>query len=470
MTIFREKLFLLNTLILLFLVCALLNCRPSLLGVDSSTNSSVTNSSSTSTAIINPSSWAFIDGTGANGINFNTARTSGQPKLAVFNSSLYAKWEEVKTMASSDYQIRVAKYNNNPDSPSWSYADGGLATGLNKDPTLEARHGNMVSFNSKLYTIWHEKNAGTIKQIRVKKYDGSSWAFVDGGGPNGINFAPALNNADDPFLITFNSKLYAVWSESDGTKLQIRASVYNGNDAAPAWTFVDGNGATGLNKVTNQDAQAPRPIVFDNKLYLVWYEINAATFQQIRIVVYNVNDGSPSWSFVDGNGTTGINKDSTKDTQYPDIAVFNSKLYLTWQELSPAPVRYQTRVVVYNGNDSSPVWTFVDGNSTTGLNKSTTQHAWLPRIYAFNNNLYVGWEELNTSGFYQIRLIVYNGNDSSPAWTFVDGNNDTTGLNKDSTQTATALDLIEFGSRLLSAWAEGASNVQIVIKNAQLAQ
>src|SRR4051812_33023608 len=59
---------------------------------------------------------------------------------------------------------------------------------------------------------------------------------------------------------------------------------------------------------------------------------------------------------VDGNGTNGINKDPTKNGTNVQFAVFNSKLYLAWSETR---VTNEIRVAVYNGNDSSPAWPFV---------------------------------------------------------------------------------------------------------------
>jgi hypothetical protein len=162
----------------------------------------------------------------------------------------------------------------------------------------------------------------------------SSWAFVDTTTVNGIN-KDATRTAVVPQFTVFNAKLYAIWSESDGAVNQIRAAVYNGNDGAPSWTFVDGNGTNGINKDATKDASVPHLTVFNAKLYAIWSESNGA-FNQIRAAVYNGNDGAPSWAFVDGNGTNGINKDATKDASVPQLTVFNAKLYATWYEFNGA--------------------------------------------------------------------------------------------------------------------------------------
>lgn len=42
--------------------------------------------------------------------------------------------------------------------------------------------------------------------------------------------------------------------------------------------------------------------------------------------------GISKWSFVDGNTDKGINKDKTKSTDFPQLTVFNTKLYAVWSE------------------------------------------------------------------------------------------------------------------------------------------
>jgi len=243
------------------------------------------------------------------------------------------------------------------------------------------------------------------------------WTFVDGNGPNGIN-KYTTQSAVAPQLTVFGSKLYATWQEDTKNPAfhttQLRVAVYNGNDSSPSWTFVDGNGPNGINKNTTQNTLAPQLTVFGSKLYATWLEGNnnlAVYASQIRVAVYNGNDSSPSWTFVDGNGPNGINKDTTQNAVAPQLTVFGSKLYATWEEGTNNPAFHasQIRVAVYNGNDSSPSWTFVDGNGPNGINKNTTQNAVVPQLTVFGNKLYATWQEdTNNPTFYasQIRVVV----------------------------------------------------------------
>ena len=344
------------------------------------------------------------------------------------------------------------------DTTTWNFVDGNGDDGINNDPVNnDAERPQLTVFDSKLYATWQE-NVSKKKQIRVKKYEGGTWSSVDGNGANGINKVTG-NDAERPQLTVFDSKLYATWQEN-ASKKQIRVVVYNGNDSFPAWNFVDGNGADGINNdPVNNDAERPQLTVFDSKLYATWQE-NVSKKKQIRVVVYNGNDSSPAWNFVDGNGASGINKDPGNDAERPKLTVFDtlydSKLYATWQEKNG---KKQIRVVVYNGNDSSPAWNFVDGDGANGINKVTGNDAERPQLTVFDSKLYATWQE-KASKKKQIRMVVYNGNDSSPAWNFVDGDG-ANGINKDIGNDAERSQLTVFDSELYATWQEKASKKQI---------
>jgi hypothetical protein len=397
------------------------------------------------------SMWIFVEGSG---INYDSSKTATYPQLTVFNSKLYTIWTEGTTVS----QIRVSVYNGNDDAPARKLVDGNGVNGINHDSTQSAFDPQLTVFNSKLYATWYEGN-GTAYQIRIAVYNGNdnspAWSFVDGNGVNGIN-KDVTKSAFFPQLTVFNSKLYSTWSEAFGAEIyQIRMAVYNGNDGAPAWSFVDGNGVNSINKDATKSAYNPQLTVFNSKLYSTWFEFYGSKYQ-IRMAVYNGNDGAPAWSFVDGNGVTGINKDVTKHAYNPQLIVFNSKLYSTWYEYNS--YAYQIRMAVYNGNDGAPAWSFVDGNGINGINKGATNQAYYPQLTVFNSKLYstwseTSWSETTNNYIYQTRVAVYNGNDGAPEWSFVDGN-DVTGLNKDATKQAYYPQLIVFNSKLYASWFE----------------
>ena len=397
---------------------------------------------------------AFVDGGGATGINHDSNNDSVWSSGISFQSKLYLATAE-------SGKIRVAVYNGNDTTPVWTFVDGNTANGINFNNTRNATYPNMTIFSNKLYVTWGESNGSGWSQVRASVYNGNdsspTWTTIDGGGATGIS-RTATSQSIKPRFAVVNSKLYATWEENPGNNIdQIRVAVYNGNDSSPSWSFVDGNAATtGINKNTGLIAYAPYPMSFNNKLYIAWNESVDMNNNYMHVAVYNGNDSSPSWSFIDG--ASGIYYSSNNSqASVVGLAIANSKLYATWAELDNGSTYNRIRVAVYNGNDSSPTWALVDGNNAFGLNYSHTQQASYSRLGVVNNNLYTTWVESNGTNN-QIRLAAYNGNDSSPSWTFADGNA-ANGINHDVMQDASVPIVVESNAKLYVSWTEYYNNL-----------
>ena len=78
---------------------------------------------------------------------------------------------------------------------------------------------------SNIYAIWSEYN-GSKQQIRVKKFNGNNSWSVDKASLNDSQSQDALN----PTMEEFSNRLYAVWQESNGTVDQIRVASTDGTN------------------------------------------------------------------------------------------------------------------------------------------------------------------------------------------------------------------------------------------------
>ena len=126
----------------------------------------------------------------------------------------------------------------------------------------------LKGFNNELYAIWSEDNSSSY-QIRVAKFDNSSsWNFKEGTNCSGNNcyltdnktgLNKSTGSGSNPMLEVFNSNLYAIWSEYNGSKQQIRVKKFNGSNS---WS-VD---KASLNDSQSQDALNPTMEEFNNKL------------------------------------------------------------------------------------------------------------------------------------------------------------------------------------------------------------
>ena len=312
--------------------------------------------------------WTVVDG--GSGLQYSTGGLESIGRPLVIGSNLYATWTESN---SGWWQVRVMQYNGS----SWSFIDGGGATGLNYDT---GTHGygppSLGTDGVSLYAAWYEYN-GSKYQIRVKKYDGSSWSFVDGGGTTGINVNTS-QNAVRPVMILFNARLHIFWYESDGSRYQIRGKRYDSG----SWLSVDGGSSQ--NYSSSYSATLPKLAVYNSKLYVTWYESNG-TADQVRVKSY---DGS-SWSFVDGGGSSGLNYDSSCHGRYPVLTDHNGYLYTVWSE-EDSGGEEQVRVKQYDGSS----WTFVDGGGPiSALNNSISGNVGYVSADSYDSKLWIGWGE-----------------------------------------------------------------------------
>jgi len=371
----------------------------------------------------------FVDGNGANGINYDGAKAAMEPQLTVFSDTLYAAWQESNGNA---YQIRVKKY----DESAWAWADGGTANGLNFDPTKAASSAQLTVFGSALYAAWYESN-GTVTRIRVKKYDGSTWTWADGGTANGLNFTQS-KNAKNPQLTTFGGNLYAIWEELSPVNFsQIRVKKYDGS----TWVWADGGSAVGINYSPTLAATAPQLTEFNGNLYAIWQE-KSGPVDQIRVKRYN---GS-AWVWVDGGIATGINFTPGNNGDRAQLTVYGNALYATWRE-GNAATKYQIRVKKYDGSQ----WTWADGGSASGLNYNTTQDGHESQLTVSGSNMYAIWCEAKPAAL-EVRVRQYDGS----AWTWFDGGT-ANGINFDATRDGNNQQLTVFRNRLYATWWESAA-------------
>ncbi len=411
--------------------------------------------------------WEYIDNVTSGGINDNVSQNGSNPQLVEFDSTLYSAWVEPSS-SDNKTRIRVAKYNDN--SSSWSFVDD--SSGINYryfNPSATSQDASQpVLFvedktTPSLYMAWVEELAGT-SNVTVAKYINSSWNYVTFINKNN----QALTSPHGAYH-SFDSSPYVTWSELDNASVsQIRVSKATG-------VFWDGNQNTGINDNTSRHATQPRLASLSSYLYAIWRENGSDNVTgQIRVKVSSAS--STSWTAVDNSTASGINKNSSYNAEAPELSVFNSKLYAAWQESNSNNVT-QIRVAVFNGNITSPSWSFVDnGDSTKGLNMiidmDVNENATAPRMTVFDSSLYLTWlQEHGLSK--QMRLAKYNGNDSSPEWTVVDRYDELGisrfGLNYNILKVAATPVMAASSSKLYAAWSEpdnSSGKTQIrVVKN-----
>lgn len=378
--------------------------------------------------------WESVDGGGAAGINSTLSSSSVNPSVAVFNGELYAIWKESISGVS---QVHIKKYNGS----SWIPAGNVAGQSQLNTSSSNAVDPKIITYNGALYAAWEEYESG-ITNIHVKKYDGSSWSFVQnytvGDGRININRGSTSTNATKVDLIVFNNELYAAWIEQDGggtNYQQVRAAKFNGS----LWTNIDGGGNYGLNYNILASTYFVSLAVYNNKLYVTWTE-NSSSYAILHIKRY---DGGSTWTFIDGNSADGLNYDPIKSVNNaPSLSSYNGKLYTFWSENS------KIRVKQY---DESSRWTSGPDEGINGWNYSAINGAYNPSCYVYGNYQYVSWENVATTTpvTRQIRVVSFDGVTKN----FIDGNA-MSGINQNTTMIAHNPKLIDYKGDLYAVWNE----------------
>lgn len=380
------------------------------------------------------SGWSIIDGYGATGINVNPAMRGEKPAIVEWNGEIYVAWRETIQSTPTINQIRVKKFNG----LNWVSVDGGHPTlGLNYDVSKDVVSPTLAVYNNALYLSWSEMKTSSIGQIRVKKYDGTSWTNAEGGSVEGINGSPSIS-ASTPKLTEYNNELYAIWTEA----AKIRAKKYNGT----TWTSLDGGGADGLNVSPGSGAGSPVIAVYGNDLYALWSERVSNGFNTVRAKKYDGNN----WTVVDGGA--GLNKVSWNNAITPVLSVINDHLYVAWVEARGGQYSTDDQIRVKNFDGST--WTNIDGDGEYGINVNIGMRAFEVQLASLNNELYAIWSEYsgvtsNAIPIFKIRVKKYDGN----GWVLAE-NGRNGGLNAFGTKTASNPAITAMNGALYAVWDE----------------
>lgn len=261
--------------------------------------------------------WISVDG----GPLSLTGQSAWGQKFEVYNDRLYLGWHEDNTNTNL-FQIRLMRYEGGS---SWSQLDGdGNFASLNYSIAGSASMGNIVGWRGRIYIGWAEFLTPAPAQIRVRALsDGGSWTFVDGGGPTGLNF-----NVNEPafggMLAVYRDELYCSFYEERSGIFQLRVKKYDGS----RWAFVDGGLSTGLNFDIARTVFLEGIVVANDRLFVSWTEQAPGGSDQARVAHY---DGEV-WRFSDGGSAIGLNENPTRTASHPRIAVVNDRAVLPFVE------------------------------------------------------------------------------------------------------------------------------------------
>lgn len=257
----------------------------------------------------------------------------------------------------------------------------------------------MAVYNGKLYVVWYtfDTNISTNEDsdIVIKCYDGVDWSDtveVTMSNDTGNDFAPQI--------CVFNEKLWFVWQTEDTISnvpdMDIVIRCYNSTIGDINDTNAWGEIIELTPKNDTDSDYNPQLCSYNNKLYVVWETTNnLITAGDDRDIVLRCYD-SISW----GELQEVTLKDDAYDDMYPNLCVFQGKLWVCWQTQNNSISEHIDDDILIRWHDSL-LGTISDANawgSVYEVNPSndSTENYYVedrcPIMNVFDDKLYVLWQ------------------------------------------------------------------------------
>jgi hypothetical protein len=246
-------------------------------------------------------------------LNVDTTRTAEAPIITDVGAVPYVAWEEFNGTA---YQIYVKRF----DGTAWVP----VGSSLNHDATKPAGLPSIASVGGVPYVAWGESN-GTVGEVYVKRFDGSTWVQVGSGS---LNVDPT-HTAGSPSVASVGGVPYVAWGESNGPVNQVYVKRFDGS----AWGQV---GSGSLNVDPTQNAGFPTITSVGGAPLVGWQESHGTATQ-----IYVKRFGGGAWAQVGGS----LNVDPSKDASFfldPKVIDVGGVPYASWAETDGS--HYQIRV------------------------------------------------------------------------------------------------------------------------------
>jgi hypothetical protein len=292
------------------------------------------------------------------------------PSLAVVKDRLLAAWADFDSQGVT--QIRVKEWTGQKWSP--------LGKSLNDDKSRRGFEPVITAYQDTVYIAWTELSRKMVPQIRVGRWSGSEWEMIG----KSLNLDPGLP-AVSPSLAADDTGLYVAWIENNRSRTpQLHVKKRIGED----WTLLGDS----VNRDPALDAGQPSLALIDKTPYVAWTELTDQGRLQIHISRWN----ETAWEPVGG----ALNPIASTDGVSPSLVDYLGMPHIAWVELQREG---GARLHVSQWSDEK--WTA----HSEDLNQSASQHVSSPVLASNGKSLYLGWAEIGSQGFLQVRVKQWNG-------------------------------------------------------------
>jgi hypothetical protein len=298
----------------------------------------------------------------------NDADQSRAPSIIISNSNIFVVWS---SGSGNNSEIFFARSTDG--GASFSIANISQNSGFSYTPQL-------VASGSNVYVVWNDNTDGNLDIMFARSTDG------------GASFSASVTLNDNtggqssiPSIAVFSSNLYVVWNDNTDGNLDIMFA----RSSDGGYSF---NSPTNIS-VNPGGSYSPQLAVSGSNVFILW---NDNTDGNLDVMIAkSIDDGATFTGALDLSDPLGLNG---AYADYPQIALYNSNVYVIWQGSSQAEVSMYTDTLdIYMAASTD------EGNNfNMPLNLSNTAgQSSLPRIAASSNGVYAIWHE-NVGNNYEI--------------------------------------------------------------------
>jgi hypothetical protein len=281
------------------------------------------------------------------------------PVWAFGPPELYAGWDPVGAGSASGGGV----------------SQGGVSASL---PTLAA------GADGSVYAVWEDSRSG-IRQIYVRRWNGSAWVEVGAGSASGGGISQSPIDASTPDVaVAPDGTVYVAWAEYVNQDFEIYVRRWDGS----AWTEAGAGSASG-GGISNNAEPSRNPAIAvapDGTVYVAWYD---ASHGEWEIYVRQWNGGT--WQEASTGSATGGGVSATgRDSIGPAIALQSSGYpCVAWTEFWP------TEKNIYGRCFHGLGWVAAgaDADSGRGISNSGYESTSASLVAAPDGGFYLAWEE-----------------------------------------------------------------------------
>ena len=281
--------------------------------------------------------------------------------------------------------------------------------------------------NDKIYVVWNDKtnisNNGADYDIFFRYFDGGIWSEIQVisepvHGKDISQFGSVL-----PDIVVKNNKIYVVWKDYNNISgADSDADIfYRCNITGKNWEDIQviSEPVQGQN-INKGDCIWPKIAVENGKIYVVWEDNNNTNYAGTDWdIFYRCNLTGSDWEDIQiiSEPIFGANE-NTGDSEWPDIAVDNNKIYVVWNDNNDTQAAGTDSDIFYICNLTGSSWETVQVISEPVKgNDVNTVGSYFPSIAVEDGKIYVVWHDLNnTNGAGTDLDIFYRCNLTGSNW------------------------------------------------------